>query len=168
MTVYSSAGWRATAVPQIVEPQIENRRSPVLRGSPVDCIGCYKGLEVHPQHELQNASAGFHGARDIAIGAGHLPEGRADVAILHRAGGPRTRVAEVGQVEDVQRAGAELDVDLFVDRGTLHHAGIEEAIPVRIEVTAPAELTGGGRSDVGRIRIELRGGEAARVERRQG
>src|ERR1035437_3053313 len=129
MTVYSSAGWRATAVPQIVEPQIENRRSPVERRSPVDCIGCYKGLEVHPQHELQNASAGFDCAGDVPVGAADLPECRTDIVVV----GAARAGAEVRHVENVERRGAELDVDLLVDGSTLHDAGIEEAIPVLVE-----------------------------------
>src|SRR6266571_7182021 len=90
-------------------------------------------LEVYAEHELQDAAARFDGARDVAVSAGHLSEGGSHVGV-------RAAVPEVGHVENVERRRAELHVDTLPDDGPLHHAGVEEAVPVLANGAAPAEL----------------------------
>src|SRR6266536_4438029 len=90
-------------------------------------------LEVYAEHELQDAAAGFDGARDVAVSAGHLAESRSGVGV-------RAAVPEVGHVENIERGRAKLHVDALPDNGPLHHAGVEEAVPVLANGAAPAEL----------------------------
>src|SRR5262249_24292638 len=62
-------------------------------------------LEIHTQHELQNSSAGFDCAADVAVRTADLSERRADVVVVRAARAD----TEVRQVENVQRRRAELD-----------------------------------------------------------
>src|SRR6266852_4695987 len=78
--------------------------------------------EVESQHELQNASAGFDRTRDVPVGAANLPERRPDIVVV----GAARAGAEVRHVKNVERRGAELDVDLLVDGDPRYDAGIEE------------------------------------------
>src|SRR5437867_5507639 len=114
-------------------------------------------LEVYAQHELEDAASRLNGARDIAISARHLAERRTNIGVR----------VEISQVENVERGGAELDVGALLNGGPLHQADVEEAVPVRIEVAAPAERAGRRRTDVRLGEIEIGQRLPALLEGRQ-
>jgi hypothetical protein len=73
--------------------------------------GNAEDLELHAETELDDAGTGIGGAGEIVVGGSGAAE---------RGAAGSVGQEEVGQVEDVQEVGLELDGDLLFDSGALH------------------------------------------------
>src|ERR1035438_7009451 len=116
-------------------------------------------LEVEARLEFEHAVSRVAGVIQVPVGRRGLAEGR--TAGAHRA------ELEVGDVEDVESADAELEIHMLLDLHPLEQHHVKVSLPRAIEIDPVAERVRSQlRPDVRRALIQVGPGQSARLERR--